>query len=72
MRRRCWSICVSRCWRWSEVRHDIKYVLLSIALVLRSDEAGGGGESHDSSSETHLEYRYIGSRSFQKLKVCTE
>jgi hypothetical protein len=32
-------------------------VLLSIALVLRSNEAYGGGKSHDSSSETHLEYR---------------
>lgn len=40
-------------------------VLLSIALVLCSDEAGGGCESHDSSREMHLEC--IGFRSF-KLK----
>lgn len=30
-------------------------ILLSIALVLSSNKASGGGKGHDSSGETHLD-----------------
>jgi hypothetical protein len=31
------------------------YILLSIALVLRGDEADGGSEGQDGGSETHID-----------------
>jgi hypothetical protein len=40
---------------WWYMRYFGSDILLSIALVLSSNDADSGCESHDSSSETHLE-----------------